>query len=210
MTVATPPLDSQPTHVPDGHGPLASATGAETGAPATRAVALHHEMSAAQVRRFADGEYRQVVATVALWSGSVDEAADAVADALGRAWEKLDVGEPIDNLAAFVTTTAMNRMRARFRRRALLRRKRHLVAVIDSVEIDDGTVERRLDVARAMNTLSTRQREIVALRYGADLSIDQIAKRLGIAPGTVKATLHHARSLLARELGDDEKGLSDG
>ena len=50
---------------------------------------------------FLRGPYPKVVATVALWSGSIDDAADAVADALGRAWEKIDHGQSVDNLAAF-------------------------------------------------------------------------------------------------------------
>lgn len=209
MIVTTPPLDSESAHLPE-RSAAGTVTAAGTGAP-TAPTGDHHQSNLAErIRRFADGEYRQVVATVALWSGSVDEATDAVADALGQAWEKLDSGESVDNLAAFVTTCAMNRIRARFRRRALWRRKRHLLVVTDARESDNGTVERRLDLVRAMNTLSARQREIVALHYGADLSIDQIAERLGIAPGTVKATLHHARSLLARELGSDEKGPTDG
>lgn len=69
-----------------------------------------------RIRAFADDEYRQVVATVALWSGSTGDAADAVADALGRAWEHLAKGRPIDNLAAFVTTVAKNRVRSAQRR----------------------------------------------------------------------------------------------
>lgn len=163
---------------------------------------------AERVRAFADGEYRQVVATVALWSGSTDDAADAVADALGRAWERLDEGRPIDNLAAFVTTVAMNRVRSTHRRTALFRRKRHLLAVVDTAE-SANAVARRVDLARTVRALPRRQQEVIALRYGADLSIDAIADRLGVAPGTVKATLHQARSALADRLAAAAEGATD-
>ena len=142
---------------------------------------------------------------MALWSGSTDDAADAVADALAKAWEQLAKGRRIDNLAAFVTTTAMNQVRSARRRQALFRRKRHLLGVVDTHEPPEAT-SRRIDVARAVRGLSRRQQEVVALRYGADLSIDAIADRLGIASGTVKATLHQARAALADRLDDREKG----
>lgn len=182
MTIAARPLEDEPS---------------EVAAPAASRAA---EEIAEQIRVFAADEYRQVVATVALWSGSTGDAADAVADALARAWERLDKGRSIDNLAAFVTTVAMNRVRSAQRRRALFRRKRHLLGVVDTHEPADAAT-RRVDVARAVRGLSRRQQEVVALRYGADLSIDAIADRLGIAPGTVKATLHQARAALSDRLG---------
>ncbi len=178
-----------------------------TPTPTPRTDTLAAEGVVARIQRFAETDYRRVVAGVALWSGSTDDAADAVADALGRAWEKLDNGDSIDNLAAFVTTCAMNLLRSMHRRRALFRRKRHLLVVTDRSESIDATA-RRVDVAAALHHLSHRQRQVVALRYGADLGMAEIAARLGVAEGTVKATLHQARSALADRLGD-QRGDDD-
>ncbi|HET8929827.1 MAG TPA: sigma-70 family RNA polymerase sigma factor [Acidimicrobiales bacterium] len=198
MTIAATPLEHSPTE-PTSSSPV--------GTDSTNAGSEAADITE-QVRAFADGEYRQVVATVAMWSNSIDDAADAVADALGRAWEKCDRGESIDNLAAFVTTTAMNQVRSAHRRAELFRRKRHLLAVVDTWESTESAV-RRLDTARAMRGLTRRQQEVVALRYGVDLSIGEIADRLGVAPGTIKATLHQARSLLADRLDAPTKGEGD-
>ena len=160
-----------------------------------------------QIRSFVRGPYPQVVATVALWSGSIDDAADAVADALGRASEKIDRGQSVDNLAAFVTTAAMNRLRTQAHRRAVFRRKRHLLTVVDTIEPTDASI-RRLDVAAALESLTPRQRTMIALHYGSDLSIAETAAYLGVADGTVKATLHQARAALAGRL-DAFKGGPD-
>ncbi|MBS1848394.1 MAG: sigma-70 region 4 domain-containing protein [Actinobacteria bacterium] len=54
--------------------------------------------------------------------------------------------------------------------------------------------------------MSSRQRQIVALRYGADLTVDEVAQRLHVAPGTVKATLHRARKALADQLTSRDEG----
>lgn len=55
----------------------------------------------------------------------------------------------------------------------------------------------------AVARLPRRQQEVVLLRAAGELSVDEVADALGIAPGTVKATLHRARTRLAALLVDD-------
>lgn len=59
-------------------------------------------------------------------------------------------------------------------------------------------------VAEALRQLSPDRQELLALRYGADLNIIEIALVLGIPAGTVKSRLHHAREQLKRILEGDE------
>jgi RNA polymerase sigma-70 factor (ECF subfamily) len=49
---------------------------------------------------------------------------------------------------------------------------------------------RRIELRRAMATLDERDRELVALRYGADMSAKQIANVLGLRVNTVEVALH--------------------
>jgi RNA polymerase sigma factor (sigma-70 family) len=51
---------------------------------------------------------------------------------------------------------------------------------------------RRLRLAAAMGVLSERERELIALRYGADLTTPEIGKILGLQQGTVRVALHRA------------------
>lgn len=60
------------------------------------------------------------------------------------------------------------------------------------------------EVWDAVKALSARERTAIALRYVADLPMQDIATAMGIAPGTVGSTLHNARQHLAALLGDDE------
>ena len=64
----------------------------------------------------------------------------------------------------------------------------------------------RLDLRRAVLTLDPRDRELIALRYGADLTARQIAELLGGRTNTVEVALHRAldrlRTMLAEP--DDE------
>ena len=165
---------------------------------------------ATRIGAYADTEHRRVVAAVSLWSGSIDDASDAVVDALGRAWERLEKGERIDNLAAWVTRTAMNQLRSTHRHRSVERKHRHLVAVTDDGNDPSHASDARLDLTQALTALTTRQRDIIALHYGLDLSLADIARQLDIAEGTVKATLHQSRAILASKLTAPASGGSHG
>jgi RNA polymerase sigma factor (sigma-70 family) len=55
-------------------------------------------------------------------------------------------------------------------------------------------------LAAAVEGLPRRQRQVVFLRYFADLTHAQVAELLGISPNTVSALLHQARTALARRL----------
>jgi RNA polymerase sigma-70 factor (ECF subfamily) len=59
-------------------------------------------------------------------------------------------------------------------------------------------------LAAAVQGLSPQRRMAIFLRYFADLSYAQIADVLGIAEGTVAATLSQAHQQLAAELSANE------
>jgi RNA polymerase sigma-70 factor, ECF subfamily len=52
----------------------------------------------------------------------------------------------------------------------------------------------------AVESLSERDRELIALRYGADLSIREIGELLDMAVNAVEVALHRARGRLAAKL----------
>ena len=60
----------------------------------------------------------------------------------------------------------------------------------------------RLSVAAAIETLCPRDRELVALRYGADLKTSAIGELLGMTTNAVEVALHRCRDRLRTELGE--------
>ncbi len=58
------------------------------------------------------------------------------------------------------------------------------------------------DLVRALCELTAEQREVVALRFVADLSIDAVATLTGRSKGAVKALQHRALAALAEHLGN--------
>ncbi len=59
-------------------------------------------------------------------------------------------------------------------------------------------------VAEAMSKLPPDRRELLVLKYGANLNLAEIAVVFGIPVGTVKSRLHNARKELKRILEGDE------
>ena len=125
---------------------------------------------------------------------------DVVQEALLRAWRKRDTyradrGSPRAWLLAITADQA---------RRSGRRRQRYTLTIDDA---SDGgeSLAAHLDVRRAVDALSLRQRQAVLLFYFADLGVSETAKLMGCDVGTVKSTLSDARKKLARELGENDE-----
>ena len=66
-------------------------------------------------------------------------------------------------------------------------------------------VVRRLTVARAVAGLDERDRELIALRYGADLTARQIAELLGARTNAIEVALHRALGRLRETFGNEDE-----
>jgi RNA polymerase sigma-70 factor, ECF subfamily len=70
----------------------------------------------------------------------------------------------------------------------------------DDSELEDQTAA-RVDLSRALAALEVRDRELLSLRYGADLTARQVGELLGLKPNAVEVALHRALGRLRAELG---------
>lgn len=71
---------------------------------------------------------------------------------------------------------------------------------LGSSEDLEGEALQRLTVAAAVEGLDERSRDLIALRYGADLSARQIAEILGLKTNAVEVALHRTLTRLRPEL----------
>ena len=62
------------------------------------------------------------------------------------------------------------------------------------------TSEDHRRVRQALGCLSPEHREVVVLRYFAELTVPQIARTMGVREGTVKSRLHRALGRLRQDL----------
>jgi RNA polymerase sigma-70 factor (ECF subfamily) len=128
---------------------------------------------------------------------SRDEADDLVQDALTRAWVKRDqYNATRGSMQSWLLAIVADQARKGYRR---VRPDAVLVDVTAASSNTDGDV----DLRRALQRLTKRQRTMVALHYYAGLSVAQIAEVMGCSAGTVKSTLADGRARLRQELGED-------
>lgn len=135
------------------------------------------------------------------WCGDVDLASDALDEAFVRAVERWDRVGALASPSGWVWRTATNVVRRRTKRRGVeegLWRRR--AGPEESPTVDPNGAD--VDLQRALLLLTDRQRTAVSLFYLADLPVREVAEVMGVATGTVDATLHQARHLLSRHLGE--------
>jgi RNA polymerase sigma-70 factor (ECF subfamily) len=147
-------------------------------------------------------EYVQVVRTLALAIGDLDLAEECVAEAFARALARWRTVGAMKAPTGWVYTVAMNVARDSFRKG----RAEHRWADSASLDRPVSAPEEPADVLwHAVAALAPQMRTAVALRYIADLPESEIARVMGIARGTVAATLHRARIQLAATLRTPEE-----
>jgi RNA polymerase sigma-70 factor (sigma-E family) len=158
------------------------------------------------VRAMYQAHYQALVRTAALVVGDVATAEDVVQDsfiAMHRAWRRLrDPGKALP----YLRRSVINNARSVLRHRAVADRHSPQPAPeLPSAEDSALAAEQRSSVLRALSALPAKQREVLVLRYYADLSEAQIAAAMGISRGAVKSHAARARDSVRALLGGDRE-----
>jgi RNA polymerase sigma factor (sigma-70 family) len=106
--------------------------------------------------------------------------------------------------AAWAHRIVRNKCTDHFRRAGRQRKLADALAQRQRADDDPPREGPGAAVQEALRRLPPDRQELLALKYGADLNIVEIAVVLGIPTGTVKSRLHHAREQLRRILEGDE------
>jgi len=136
---------------------------------------------------------------------SADEGDDVVQEALLRLWSTLRVGGTVEDPRAwcFRTVYRLAVDAHRWRRRVAAIRGR-LAHRPDSTTAHDPDPSARLSIWPAVDRLPPRQREILYLRYRADMTFEDAARVMGITPGAARANATKAMVALRRSVGSRE------
>lgn len=138
-------------------------------------------------------------------------AEDLVADVFERAWRaraRFDLQR--GSATAWLYTIAVNRLRDHHRRAQVERSslERAVSGAPTAVEAPQEAVADRERIMRALASLNERDREIVALRFGADLTAPQIARVTEQPLTTVQGRLFRALGRLGTVLEPEEATTS--
>jgi RNA polymerase sigma-70 factor (ECF subfamily) len=139
---------------------------------------------------FYRAEFPQVFRTVCLALGDEEAARDLTQEAFKRAFARWRRLANESWAGGWVTTTALNLSR---KHRSS---PRHSPIAADGGRTRDTDLGARVDVARALQQLPLRQRQVVVLFYIRDFSVPVIAQVMSISEGTVKAHLAQGRTAL--------------
>ena len=163
---------------------------------ASRDEELLAEIEAVYRKRF--GAFLRLAAAI---TRDEQGARDAVHDAFVRAVRHRGSFEARSSMDGWVCRIVLNE--ARKRQSAEQRRVTAVAPQVARTATGNGYVEKGA-VEAALASLPERQRLALFLRYYADLDYAAIGESLGVARGTVSATLHAARENLAKRLAEAE------
>jgi RNA polymerase sigma-70 factor (ECF subfamily) len=151
--------------------------------------------------REVDERHGQVLLGLALRSGLARDAAeDAVQEALLRLWIQirggLDILEPRAWCLRTLYRIAMDEHRVR-------RRAADLVARLSNRPLHglDPDAAQRLSIWQLVDRLPTRQRQVLYLRYKADLPFEQVGAVMGITASAARAHATFAAKRLHAAMG---------
>jgi RNA polymerase sigma-70 factor (ECF subfamily) len=136
--------------------------------------------------------------------GDRASAEDVTAETFRRALRALPRYEPRGvPLIAWLTRIALNLVRDEIERRQRAQRLLDAVAAPPPVDGPDEDVELRTMVHELVRRLGPDQRQVIELRFGADMPIAEVAVRLGRSADAVKQlqrrAVHELRRLLTEE-----------
>ena len=127
-------------------------------------------------------------------------AEDCVQEAALLAWRRRRSLRDSAAVDGWFTRILVNVCRDELRRQA---RRPRVVALNPAVDAGSGTPPDRVDLGPAIGRLSADEQALLALRFGRELTVPEIAERLEVAEGTVKSRLHttlqHLRAALDAE-----------
>ncbi|WEO96243.1 SigE family RNA polymerase sigma factor [Streptomyces sp. FXJ1.172] len=132
--------------------------------------------------------YRSLLGLAALLLDDTASCEDVVQEAFIRVHSaRARVRDPEKTLA-YLRQTVVNLSRSALRRR-ILGLKLLSKPMPDMASAEEGAYDQleRRDLIKAMKGLQRRQREVLVLRYFADMTEAQVAETLGISLGSVKA-----------------------
>jgi RNA polymerase sigma-70 factor (ECF subfamily) len=140
-----------------------------------------------------------------LMLGDRADAEDVTHDAALTAWRHLRELRDPAKFDAWFGRIVVNACRDRLRRQRRLPVHVELDPELSNPDANDRFAPRDA-LAAAIRSLGADHREVVVLRFYADLTVDQIAARTGVGAGTVKSRLHYALRELRAAVDAQDQG----
>lgn len=165
-------------------------------------------MAAARLGRVVQGldfeeffrdEYQGLVRALYLLAADQGEAEELAQETMARVYERWDRVKTMESPGGYAYQVAVNLNRQRLRHLAV--RARRLLAMTGHPDPQQPP-EVSGEIAEAIASLSRGQREAFMLVGWLGMGADEAGRLLGIAPSSVRARVHRARTTLRNRLSD--------
>jgi RNA polymerase sigma factor (sigma-70 family) len=146
---------------------------------------------------FFDENYAKVLGALRLVISDRGQAEDRAQEGFLRAYRQWSRIRAMDRPVTWVYVVALNAERRRWKRGRVDTNEHASVVAVPDIA---GSVVTAVAIRDALDCLTERQRTMVVLRFFSELRIAEIARVMGCADGTVKATLHQSLARLRLEV----------
>jgi RNA polymerase sigma factor (sigma-70 family) len=158
-------------------------------------------MRAEDFERLYDEHAQALYGFLAYRTADAALAEDLLADTFERALRARRRFDPRrGSTKTWLYSIALNALRDHVRRRAVAERASERLVVPEAAADTTEAVAQRDELARALATLTEEEREVVALRYGADLTVPEIAKLKREKLTTIEGRVYRALRKLRERL----------
>ena len=120
-----------------------------------------------------------------------DDCADAVQEALTRAWQRRHTLRSMDRFKPWLMRILVNQCKDMLRRQ-----KRRSFFPMEEAAADVAAADSPMELTEALSQLKPEWRMVIVLHYLEGCSVEEIAMMTGAPSGTVKSRLKSARHRL--------------
>lgn len=145
--------------------------------------------------------HAHILAALTVALGDPDRASEATSEAFARAYARWDRVSTMRSPTGWVFKVGLNYAKRQIGRSLRERTAARRIA-LSRTSAEPGTD--LLDLWDSVRSLPKRQRTAIVFRYIEDLTQHEIALRMGVAEGTVAATLSQARQRIADSIAEEE------
>ena len=161
---------------------------------------LANAMTETEFAGFYRQYFKRLVARITALIGCGEVAQDVAQETLIRIWENPGLLDPNRPAWPFIQKVAVNlaydHVRARARHQRIVKERLERELHPQSRGDDLGRVDDRLDLARALGSISSRHRTMLGLRHVLDLDAAEAARLMGVSRDTAYALMHRAKRSL--------------
>jgi RNA polymerase sigma-70 factor (ECF subfamily) len=154
---------------------------------------------------FYAGSYRRLLGQLFAVTGDLAEAENVLQEAYARAFARWSRVGDYDLPEAWVRRVAINL--AAMAERSLRRRARALLRLGPPPLVPELSPD-LVDLRDALAALPLGQRQVIVLHHLVGLPVEEVARELRLAPGTVKSRLARGRAAMAGSLDHDRSEVT--